>query len=76
MVAVQGENTVDVDDYQLKTSTFYEMSTYTLQKESNEVTVQYFGVLLDPLKPRISCQHQNPFQGKAWRGYAFQIVAF
>jgi hypothetical protein len=56
MVAVQGENTVDGDDYQLKTSTFYEMSTYTLQKESNEVTVQYVGVVLDPLKPRVSCQ--------------------
>jgi hypothetical protein len=32
MVAVQGENTADVDGYQLKTSTFYEMSTYTLQE--------------------------------------------
>ena len=32
MVAVQGENTADVGDYQLKTSTFYEMSTYTIQE--------------------------------------------
>jgi hypothetical protein len=48
MVAVQGDNTADVDDYQLKTSTFYEMSTYTLQKESNEATVQYVGVVLPP----------------------------
>jgi hypothetical protein len=62
MVAVQGENTVDVDDYQLKTSTFYEMSTYTLQKESNEVTVQYFGVLLDL---RIPTQIGHPFRFKS-----------
>jgi len=59
MIAVQGENTADVDDYQLKTSTFYEMSTYTLQKESNETTVQYVGVVLGPLKPRVSCQYPH-----------------
>jgi hypothetical protein len=50
MIAVQGENTADVDDYQLKTSTFYEMSTYALQKESNEATVQYVRDSFGPLK--------------------------
>jgi hypothetical protein len=27
------------------------------QEEVNEATVQYVGVVLDPLKPRISCQN-------------------
>ena len=30
-----------------------------LQEEVNEATVQYIGVVLDPLKPRISC-HYTP----------------
>ena len=30
-----------------------------LQEEVNEATVQYVGVVLDPLKPRISCQYPH-----------------
>jgi len=48
MVAVQGENTPDVDDSQLKTSNFYEMSTYTLQgkviDETASIRGSYLGV--------------------------------
>jgi hypothetical protein len=45
MVAVQGENTADVDDYQLKTSTFHEVSTYTLQEEElNRYAVDFANI--------------------------------
>jgi len=60
MVAVQGETKADVDDYQLKTSTFYKMSTYTLQKQNSEAIVQYVGVVLDPLKTESSLPNPAP----------------
>jgi hypothetical protein len=50
MVAVQRENTADVDDYQLKTSTFYEMSTYALQEEVIEETTPIRGTLWESQK--------------------------
>jgi hypothetical protein len=46
------------------------------QEEVNEATVQYVGVVLDPLKPRIACHNERLPKGVVKGRYGLQTGSF
>jgi hypothetical protein len=47
-----------------------------VKEELNEATVQYVGVVWDPLKPWISCQDGKSLRRVKNGRYDFQIITF